>query len=187
MKKHVYAVTALAVVVSGAVEWERRSCGLGLECLAEAPAPENLEEFETVFTMQGLPEPLTDIQLLSAPLTMEAPTANPRAQLLLPVPSVMQEGILKGLQGDWYSAADAQDVFNVEGTTRQSAYAGAGAGEERIGVSWRCGSYSGGGSYLRTLSEAGEEMCYSIDSLSEGDLMLTYMPTGESLHYLRKQ
>lgn len=187
MKKLVYAVSALTVVVSGAVELERRGCGWEFECLASDQAAETPEEYETVLTIEGLPAPLTDIQILSAPLILEEPAPNPRAQLLLPVPPVMQEGILKSLQGGWYSAADTRDRFLVDGTTRQSLYDGASAAQERIGVSWHCGSYSGGGSYLRAQSEGGEELCYSIDSLSSDELLLTYMPTGETLHFYRME
>jgi hypothetical protein len=187
MKKLVYAVSALAVVVSGAVELERRECGWEFECLARDLAAETPETYETVLAIEGLPLPLTDIQTLSAPLIFEEPAPGPHAQLLLPVPAVMQEGILSSMQGAWYSARDARDQFMVSGTARSNTYSGADAGEERISVSGRCGSYSGGGSYLRTQPEGGAEACYSIDSVTKSELVLTYMPTGETMHFLRME
>lgn len=187
MKKLVYAVTALTIVVSGAVELERRDCSWEFECLARDLAADKPEEYQTVLAIEGLPAPLTDIQTLSAPLILEDPAPSPRAQLLLPVPAVMQEGILASMQGAWYSADDARDQFTVSGTARHNVYSGSDAGEERISVSGRCGSYSGGGSYLRAQPEGGAEACYSINSVTRDELVMTYMPTGETLHFLRME
>lgn len=186
MKKLVYAVSAIAVVAGGAAEWQRRECGGQFDCLARDLTAETPETYETVLLIEGLPAPLTAIQTLSAPLILEEPAPNPRAELLMPVPSVMREGILETMQGAWVSADDAKDQFTVSGTARHNVYSGADAGQERISVTSSCGSHAGGGSYLRALQDGGEEACYAIGSVTSEELVLTYMATGETVHFLRQ-
>lgn len=187
MKKLYVAAGVAMAVAAGVFMMQKPDCGGHLDCISQVEPLVVSSEFETAMMVDGLPIQLTDIQLLSAPMDMDVRMPAPRAQLLLPVPAVMQEGIMQGLQGGWYSASDVQDRFFIDGSTRTTAYSGSMRVAERISVSGRCGSFSGGGSYLRAQSDGGEELCYGIESITGGDLLLTYMPTGETLHFRRLQ
>lgn len=98
-----------------------------------------------------------------------------------------QDRVLGRLQGSWVSQADAADAFIITGSEREGYYAGLSVQTESISVQDSCGGASGRPPYLYAHDlEGGVVLCYEIISASEDELLLSYLPRGQRLRYLRK-
>ena len=99
-----------------------------------------------------------------------------------------QDRVLQRLQGDWISEADPNDEFTITGSERDGYYAGLGILAESISVQDSCGGVSVRPPYLYAHDqEGGVGLCYEIVSASADELLLSYLPRGNRLRYLRKK
>ncbi|MFS4580293.1 DUF1036 domain-containing protein [Phaeobacter sp. C3_T13_0] len=94
--------------------------------------------------------------------------------------------MLQQLSGEWVSQADGYDHFVVEGATRRNYYGVVETMTELLSVQNACGDSPEDGPYLVSQAEdGGPDHCYKITSLTENDLVLTYLPHGTELRYQR--
>ncbi|ANP35680.1 hypothetical protein JL2886_00754 [Phaeobacter gallaeciensis] len=94
------------------------------------------------------------------------------------------DSILNRMQGSWYSVDDPNSQFNILGSERDNTYDGAITGRDYISVSDWCDSFQGAGPYLYAREEeTGESYCYAIDSMSDFEMTLMYLPGGNFLSY----
>ncbi|MEP2715260.1 DUF1036 domain-containing protein [Pseudophaeobacter sp.] len=98
----------------------------------------------------------------------------------------VEDEFLEALQGSWYSATDPRDVFTIAGSGRRNRYAGALTSMEYLSVMQYCGEYDGDGPYLYAWdSQGGTGLCYILRKVSETELVLSYLPRGTELRYLK--
>ncbi|APX15208.1 hypothetical protein BWR17_04650 [Phaeobacter inhibens] len=94
--------------------------------------------------------------------------------------------MLDDLAGQWVSQADAYDLFVIEGAARRSFYGSVETMTELLSVQTACDDATGAGPYLVAQAEdGGPTHCYRIISLTENELVLSYMPRGTELRYQR--
>ncbi|ATG43965.1 putative integral membrane protein [Phaeobacter piscinae] len=95
--------------------------------------------------------------------------------------------MLDDLAGRWVSQADAYDLFIIEGASRHNFYGSVETMTELLSVQTACDDASGTGPYMVAQAEdGGPTHCYRIISLTEGELVLSYMPRGTELRYHRQ-
>jgi uncharacterized membrane protein len=110
-------------------------------------------------------------------------TADIVLRRILPRPYNRQDSVLERLQGQWYSVDDPASTFTVLGSERESAYDGAWSGLDYLGVGTSCDRFDSGEYLIARAEETGETICYGIESISDRDLSLMYLPVGNFLHY----
>ncbi|AHD08999.1 DUF1036 domain-containing protein [Phaeobacter gallaeciensis] len=95
--------------------------------------------------------------------------------------------MLDDLAGRWVSQADAYDLFIIEGASRHNFYGSVETMTELLSVQTACDDALGVGPYLVAQAEdGGPTHCYRIISLTENELVLSYMPRGTELRYQRQ-
>ncbi|MEM5516783.1 hypothetical protein WNY37_07465 [Henriciella sp. AS95] len=96
-------------------------------------------------------------------------------------------GLPNGLDGRWVSVDDPQSELLIEGTTAEMIYEGEALSTDTIAAVDACESApdAAGAMLLEMRPAEGEPLCYSLYRLSETELVLTYLPRGNTLEYRR--
>ncbi|ATG36190.1 putative integral membrane protein [Phaeobacter piscinae] len=95
--------------------------------------------------------------------------------------------MLEDLAGQWVSQADAYDLFVIEGAARRNFYGSVETMTELLSVQTSCNDATAAGAYLVAQAEdGGPTHCYRIMSLTDRELVLSYMPRGTELRYQRQ-
>ncbi|NSY38578.1 DUF1036 domain-containing protein [Leisingera sp. ANG59] len=94
--------------------------------------------------------------------------------------------ILQQMQGEWMSERNPMDRFTISGAVRQLSYDGMELPPEFIAVQGSCHATEGEGEYLMAWDSVnGTSLCYQINSLTDENLTLIYLPHGTRLDYWR--
>lgn len=111
----------------------------------------------------------------------------PSAQPTEPAPATASNGLPNGLDGRWVSVDDPQSELLIEGTTAEMIYEGEALSTDTIAAVDACDSApdASGATLLEIQPAEGEPLCYSLYRLSETELVLTYLPRGNTLEYRR--
>lgn len=127
--------------------------------------------------------PGTPVELRGDLVGLHDRTADIVLRQILPRPFNRQDSVLERLQGQWYAVDDPASTFTVLGSERENAYDGGWTGLDYLSVANRCDRFDSGEYLIARDEESGEIFCYGIESISDRDLSLMYLPNGNFLDY----
>ena len=132
--------------------------------------------------MQGY-LPGTPVDLHGDLIAIYDRTADIVLRRILPRPYNRQDAVLEKLQGQWYAVDDPASTFTVLGSERETVYDGAWSGLDYLGVATSCDRFDSGEYLIARGEESGETFCYGIESISDRELSLMFLPVGNYLDY----
>ncbi|MDE4131924.1 DUF1036 domain-containing protein [Phaeobacter sp. QD34_3] len=137
-----------------------------------------------VFSIMGNLDPGTPIQVEGDLEALYDRSADVVLRDVTIRPWTNADSILNRMQGHWYSVDDPNAQFTVLGSERDNTYDGAITGRDYLSVTDWCDGMEGGGPYLYAREEeTGDSYCYAIDSISDFEMTLMYLPRGNFLSY----
>ena len=99
-----------------------------------------------------------------------------------------RDAMMALLQGEWVSTDDAATRIAIEGTQRIETYGDQITGTEDIDIVADCQGSGAGGPFLRSVEPgSGDVTCYSIETLTANDLVLSHLPRGNFLAYQKSK